>query len=500
MKRQKFFAVTLMLLFGLALASCKKDAEPLLITDAQEPFQITEDEESTSFNDIEDSELVSLIAKDTFLSKDADNRCRAAYVCESEKRIYFIAMPKNLERYYEPFNKYVFFIDKETGDSGYLCGKEGCLHDSRDCGAYISDKRLTQFSLYDGKLYAAFTDVHDGLTDIVLMCGETNGTGFTELGIIPADAYAVNPDQANATVCFHRGYFYTASTENVYENTGSNAGNGSEDADSTRFRYPFITEETGLVKRFRLDNLNISEELYSETLTEYRQSANLLVYPDKEDVYIIWEFENDDEERSLMKSEGALWVYCIRDGEAREELFKGEIPISLNGGVHISDGEVKIAGRNYTNDRAQLLVLDQDKKAFRELQTFESFTELDNYYGSYVDYGDGYYVMMQDLVVGLPPEKNVTAGNLVLQFFSENGGLLGKRTLNVAETMESLHLMPAGFGQYMMFYMNRFACDRDYFYGMLNITGEYNSVYQAVLRIPVDDEEPWQVMFEKKLK
>ena len=66
--------------------------------------------------------------------------------------------------------------------------------------------------------------------------------------------------------------------------------------------------------------------------------------------------------------------------------------------------------------------------------------------------------------------------------------------------MESLHLMPAGFGKYMMFYMNRFACDQDNFYGILNITGEYNSVYQAVLRIPVDDEEPWQVMFEKKLK
>ena len=490
----KTFRLFLFLTLCLFLTSCQNREEQLLITESEDSLSVSDPEklpETDQPEEIRTEALPasdSLLPEDSYLTKDFDPRC-SPYVCESEKRLYFAAKPTNFESYYENFRKYVFYIDKESGESGYLCGKPGCSHDSEDCGAYLGDKQLLTFCLYEGKLYAALKEVHDGRGEIVLIAGRTGGSGFSEIGIIPSDAYALDSPGADPMVCIHRGYLYTVISENTYADTENEASG-----------YPVITEEKGLAKRFSLENLNLSEELYRETLSEAWQSAILMIAFDGDDPVLYWEFENDDEERSLCCSEGALIIYRFPEGGAREELFRGENPVSLNGRLRILNGEVRISGRNYQNDRAQLLQLDPEEKRFLEIQNFGSFTELDNYYGSYINYGDGYYYMVQDLVVGLPRENRLQDGKIFVSFYGENGALLSERILNITETMEALHLYPAGFGPYMDFYMNRFACDRDSFYGMLNITGDGNMRYQAVLRIPIDGQEPWQVLAEKPVK
>ena len=70
----------------------------------------------------------------------------------------------------------IYYIDPETGESGILCGKPDCTHDSYDCGACIdSDGR--GLTIYQDKLYW-YTD---SLRDRKLMCEDIDGTNRQEV-------------------------------------------------------------------------------------------------------------------------------------------------------------------------------------------------------------------------------------------------------------------------------------------------------------------------------
>ena len=89
MKRQIFLVFALTLLLGLTAVSCKKDEDPLLVTDMDESFSYDEWEIETKYPGTE-----GIIPADNYLSRDYDVRCDT-YVCESEKRIYCIINPKH---------------------------------------------------------------------------------------------------------------------------------------------------------------------------------------------------------------------------------------------------------------------------------------------------------------------------------------------------------------------------------------------------------------------
>ena len=476
---KKLFCILslILLLLPMLLSSCKTE-EPLLISDPDETYILSDDEKVVQEGPI---------PKDRYLSKDCDSEFDV-YVCESEDRFYFLGNPKNFEKYSGSGKKYVLYFEKESGRLRYLCAKEGCKHDSEDCNAFVSDRGLYRFALHDGKLLAALKDDKEAPTDILLMQGETDGSGFREIGKIYCDSVAAEPDMTNpeAEVYFHRDWCYVLSQKVTWE-------------DENRFddHHAVAVEESYRLKRFRLDNLDISEEPYHETLKESWEHPYAYMLFDQNDACLIQGFENDDEDRHGYIKDCAMNLYRFREGEEREELYAGELPICLNS-VRVLQGTVRILGRNYQNDKAVLMRLDPEKKVFQEEETLGTFEETDDYLGNRLLFGDGFIIKYQGGSLFLEPEKFPDYRDTeIVQFFSENGELIGKRSLNVKEILEKLHLQASDFETNSSLYINFLAVDRENLYGAMTITGTGRG-YWNVFRLPVSEDEEWSLLFSKK--
>ena len=475
---KKLFCILslILLLLPMLLSSCKTE-EPLLISDPDETYILSDDEKVVQEGPI---------PKDRYLSKDCDSEFDV-YVCESEDRFYFLGNPKNFEKYSGSGKKYVLYFEKESGRLRYLCAKEGCKHDSEDCNAFVSDRGLYRFALHDGKLLAALKDDKEAPTDILLMQGETDGSGFREIGKIYCDSVAAEPDMTNpeAEVYFHRDWCYVLSQKVTWE-------------DENRFddHHAVAVEESYRLKRFRLDNLNISEELYHEILTAPWEFTYSYMRFDQNDACLIQAFENYDEERHRYMKTGAINLYRFREGGEREELYAGELPVSLNG-VRVLQGTVRILGRNYENDKAVLMRLDPEKKAFREEETFGTFEETEDYLGNRLRFGDGYILMEQGGILMLEPNEWNEQDTQTFSFFSESGEMIGKMPVNVKEAIEKLHVPMSDFEASDSFYINIFALDRENVYGALTILGAEHR-YWNVLRLPVSEDEEWNPLFSEE--
>ena len=312
------------------------------------------------------------------------------------------------------------------------------------------------------------------------MQGETDGSGFKELGMIYCGSVAADPEMTDpdASVYLHRGYCYVLSQKVTYEEKRfSKHRNVSQ-------------EEVFRLKRFRLDNLNISEELFYETMNEAWETVWTRMIFDRDDAYLEIFFEKDADEGHMMEVAGAMRLYRFRDGGDREELFSGDLPVSLND-TRAVDGKVEILGRYYADDRIVLLSLDEEKKSFREQVIYETFAETDDYWLNRASFGDGYVMTYKRGIGAVGWEDPENDENCIFRFYSESGSPLGEKILNYGKTMEDLHLE---YDQYNSFWINYFLRDRDMFYGSLTVEG-FNGKYWNIIRIPVDDSEDWSLLF-----
>ena len=118
---KKLLAALLAALLTLSLASCQKDGGKVDTPDGSGNFQKNMHQSTT-------------------------NNLR--YVCETEDGIYF-----------QDFDVYAYYLEKETKRVTILCGKPDCEHKGKTCNAYIYGHSLW---FYNGKLY--FTN-RDGVVE-----------------------------------------------------------------------------------------------------------------------------------------------------------------------------------------------------------------------------------------------------------------------------------------------------------------------------------------------
>ena len=70
----------------------------------------------------------------------------------------------------------IYYIDPESGESGLLCGKPECTHDTNDCNACI-DSYGNGFTIYQDRLYWYTHDINNRK----LMCEDLDGTNRREV-------------------------------------------------------------------------------------------------------------------------------------------------------------------------------------------------------------------------------------------------------------------------------------------------------------------------------
>ena len=77
--------------------------------------------------------------------RDADLRFTGSPVCSvAETDTAFVGISQ--------FSEYIMYFDKETGESGVLCGRPECTQSSDSCNGYMNNL-ARGLAFYDGKLY-----------------------------------------------------------------------------------------------------------------------------------------------------------------------------------------------------------------------------------------------------------------------------------------------------------------------------------------------------------
>ncbi|MBR6405239.1 MAG: hypothetical protein IKS18_03490 [Lachnospiraceae bacterium] len=473
-KRVHGLLLTLLLLPGLILSSCKKEEEPLLIADVEETG-ITEAWEDES--DSGSPDHLSPDSSDQYFSSDFDRRCDIN-VCESETRIYYVCSGGVLDNFREHGQKSIYYADKQSGVHGVLCSREGCDHRETDCPGVLGNDSLISLALYEGKLLAAFSAGSNG-EKIRILSGNTDGSGFSELGTIVKSSFeAAEENSQIASVCFHRGYCYVLSTF-FTENTPEESA------------FPVFTELSSRLTRFSLDNLNLSEELCLDTLHEAWNYISAGIEFDRDDVYLITHCDESDPESYRRIVRAGERILKIQAGKDPEVLYSGEVPVF--GAVMVRDGEVQLYGRSIEKSEGLLLVLDPEKRQFHREQSLGIFPDDGDFFSSFMIPGDGYYI--QSIVEGFASEKDPeTETCQMLRFYGENGQLFSEKTLKFSEILQKLNLNAAEFEDDFRFTAKCFAMDQDVLFESLNIIGMQKST-QILIRIPVEEGEDWSLLF-----
>lgn len=101
-------------------------------------------------------------------------------------------------------SNWLAYFDKNTGNSGLVCGKPDCDHNNASCNAIISDRNGVQY--YDGDLYT----VKKGGNGFVLEKIAVDGTEREEMGNLLGVKTAVASPMGGDGIewIIHRGYIY----------------------------------------------------------------------------------------------------------------------------------------------------------------------------------------------------------------------------------------------------------------------------------------------------
>ena len=88
----------------------------------------------------------------------------------------------------DPSGGFLYYYDKTTGFSDFLCADPSCEHNSRNCGAYVDRTGLAAF--YNGKRYwATFrTDDGDAAGMLTFWSGDMDGSNRKQIKKIPGES------------------------------------------------------------------------------------------------------------------------------------------------------------------------------------------------------------------------------------------------------------------------------------------------------------------------
>lgn len=106
----------------------------------------------------------------------------------------------------------IMYIDRKSGQSGPLCGKADCRHNSGDCNACIVNSgNIYGLSWYNGQLFWLTEVIGSGGIENgyhVFSCN-SDGTGRKDVRLI-SETQGMNSEipGGNTFACFHRGYLF----------------------------------------------------------------------------------------------------------------------------------------------------------------------------------------------------------------------------------------------------------------------------------------------------
>lgn len=115
-------------------------------------------------------------------------------ICETDKAYYYSSI----------FGHYLWYVDKETGEYGKLCGNPQCKHEGGACNAYMYTSPMSGLSLYNGRIYWVSTP-NDSSSEYYLYSMNLSGTDRKQEQKLIDFAAGINP-----MVRLHRGYVYAA--------------------------------------------------------------------------------------------------------------------------------------------------------------------------------------------------------------------------------------------------------------------------------------------------
>ena len=190
----------ILLLIGLIAAAAACGRRPAESGTAAAPVQNGPAEtalpQAAAYHDVFDPET------------DFDNRFGRTFVSvtETEKAIYYL--PSH--------GGYIYYFDKESGESGVLCAKPECEHDSkpadRDCQGYIG-AQLATLNHRGGKLYyMGSAPLSESRIGAAVFCMAEDGSGREKL--FPMDCEPIYGPQR---LDLHRGKFYARSMSEKIE-------------------------------------------------------------------------------------------------------------------------------------------------------------------------------------------------------------------------------------------------------------------------------------------
>lgn len=178
-------------------------------------------------------------------------------ICETEEAYYFSAT----------FGKYLWYVNKETGECGKLCGNPQCRHNHSACNAYVYSTLRSGISLYDGRLYWIGEPDYTS-SEYFIWSMKTDGTDRRKEQRIQEFVSDYNP-----MVRLHRGYIYTASV--IFDVEGASPTTtlhltqsilGKEDSTKTIFEVTREGEQIGYQYQIYRNDLYLmyyySGELY----------------------------------------------------------------------------------------------------------------------------------------------------------------------------------------------------------------------------------------------
>ena len=243
--------------------------------------------------------------------------------CETEEAYYFSSI----------YGHYIWYVNKETGEYGKLCGNPQCKHDGAGCNAYMISSPMSGLSLYEERIYWTSNPTVSS-SDYYLFSMNLDGTDRRQEQKLPGLV-----DGGNPMMRVHRGYVYTAVLISDVENGVpiealrlTQAILGKEDSAKTIFEH---THEAGPIGYEMQLYGNVLYFLYS-----YEAQSTLYAYS-IEDASLKTLYEEQDINRyaeSLWVDEsGVYWLESELDTE-RYTIMRYDSQEGMARSIHSIEG------------------------------------------------------------------------------------------------------------------------------------------------------------------
>lgn len=330
------------------------------------------------------------------------------YACDTGDVMYFVGYRGN----------FLHYVDKETGISGFLCGRPECEHDSDECNAYVTHY-VTALSAYDGRLY--WVNIGNG----TVYSAELDGTGRQTVREFDRELF---PNTAyDMFYLFHRETLYLACVKGTIKD-------GAAVYSNYVCAFPLDPKEEPFVI--------LDEELAADQLS----TGFTTIQPYGDKLYIVTDFQMDDPEKGREETP-LLFDFSILcwDAQTRElsTLYHdGESPIE---GVRelwaMDDGMIFNSWDRDSN-------FCPIQKFFFETGEITELFELDASIG-----------IADDFVAGSDYDRDANTWTVILKDFE--GNTLVEDTYSVSETFDDPLFFGLDEASAYFYYNNRFRLDGD---------------------------------------